>query len=205
MSLSGKAVKFGRGGFTVTDKKAALPAFPAQATAALKKLGISFKVTPSKQKTHGAEGTFSGQGMIVTINTIPLRKKLDDPLNTIVQVARQGRGRPARAAAAAAARSWCSTSVRRTTTRRHSPRTRCRRSSPVRRRRPVAAADTLRRSTGSGGGNTGGLGGLGGGATGGGTTTGWRHDDDGGGTTTTAAAAVAAARRRPRPRRARPA
>jgi hypothetical protein len=85
MSISGKAVKFGPGGFSITDQKAALPTLPAQATDALKKMGISFQITPAKQKAHGAEGSFRGQSMTVTINTIPLRKKLDDPLNTIVK------------------------------------------------------------------------------------------------------------------------
>jgi hypothetical protein len=85
MSIAGKAVEFGHDGFTVTDKKAALPAFPAQATAVLKKLGISFTTTPLTQKTHKARGTFSGQGLIVTINTVPLRSQLDSPLSTIVK------------------------------------------------------------------------------------------------------------------------
>jgi hypothetical protein len=85
MSIAGKAVAFGHGGFTVTDKKAALPAFPAQATALLKKLGVSFSVTPVKSATHKDEGTFSGQGMIVTIDTAVLRGQLDSPLSPVVK------------------------------------------------------------------------------------------------------------------------
>lgn len=81
--LAGHPIDLGKHGLTVTGKKAPLPAVPAQVTAGLKQLGISFAISPAKQSTNGPAGTYSAQAMTVTVNTAVLRGKLDGPVNAI--------------------------------------------------------------------------------------------------------------------------
>jgi uncharacterized membrane protein YgcG len=197
MSIAGKAVDFGHDGFTVTDKKATLPTFPAQATATLKKLGISFKVTPLAQKTHKAKGTFSGQAMIVTINTVPLRQQLDSPLNAIAKAL----GKDAATQLAPLLQLRPKLVLRIGEAMNSASAFPAYVAPPIKSAPPVkAGGGAVPPATGgSTGGSTGGLGGLGGGTTGGGTTGG---GTTGGGTTTGGTGASAGSGTAPAPQAA---
>ena len=85
MSIAGHPIALGKHGLQITDQKAPAPDVPAQLTSGLKQLGISFSISPAKQSTKGPSGTFSGQGMTVTVDTATLRKKLDSPVNTLAK------------------------------------------------------------------------------------------------------------------------
>lgn len=85
MSIAGKPIELGNHGLVITDKKAPVPAVPAQAKAGLKQLGISFSVSPAKRTVDGPAATYAAQGMTVTVDTSVLRGKLDGPVNTIAK------------------------------------------------------------------------------------------------------------------------
>ncbi len=85
MSIAGHPIALGKHGLEITGQKAPAPDVPAQLTSGLKQLGISFSISPAKQSTKGPSGTFTGQGMTVTVDTAVLRKKLDSPVNTLAK------------------------------------------------------------------------------------------------------------------------
>jgi hypothetical protein len=62
-----------------------IPGLPSDATDALKALGISFEMPKPQVTTDGASGEVAARGIVVTIDTQPLRQKLPDlPIGDLV-------------------------------------------------------------------------------------------------------------------------
>lgn len=86
ISIAGQTLSIDDAGVHVAGSTAILPGLPQVLTDALKQIGISFQLSPTTKTVQGASGTFRAQGLVLTIDTKPLRSALDAPFGLLRQI-----------------------------------------------------------------------------------------------------------------------
>lgn len=66
-----------------------IPALPDVLVNSLKQIGIQIQTVQTSKQVQGATGSFSAQGLVITIDTHPLRAALDAPFGILAQIINQ--------------------------------------------------------------------------------------------------------------------
>ena len=77
------------GGINIAKAHIKLPALPDLLVNSLKEIGIEIKTTVTSPTVTGATGSFSAQGLVITIDTHPLRAALNAPFGILSQILNQ--------------------------------------------------------------------------------------------------------------------
>jgi len=89
ISIAGQTLSIDDAGVHVAGSTAVLPGLPKALTDALKQIGISIQLSPATKTVQGASGTFRDQGLVLTIDTKPLRSALNAPFGLLQQIVSQ--------------------------------------------------------------------------------------------------------------------
>src|SRR4051794_910113 len=85
IGVAGQTLTLNDDGIGAAGSKVRLPALPDALAKALDTIGISIKVAPTDKQVQGASGTFRAQGLVISIDTKPLRTALLNPLFGILK------------------------------------------------------------------------------------------------------------------------
>ena len=89
IEIAGQTLSLDDAGVHVAGSTATLPGLPKALTDALKQIGIAIQVSPTTKTVDGAGGTFRSQGLVLTIDTKPLRTALNAPFGLLQQIVSQ--------------------------------------------------------------------------------------------------------------------
>ncbi len=73
-------------GLNIAGTSIKLPGLPDTLSGALSSLGISIKTVQTSHTVDGASGTFGAQGLVITIDTKPLRSALNAPFGLLAKL-----------------------------------------------------------------------------------------------------------------------
>lgn len=87
VNVAGRKLAIDSTGVRLADQGADMPEVPKQVADQLKALGITISALPTKRSVKGAKGSLHANGLVITVDTRPLRSKLDTaPLNPIIEL-----------------------------------------------------------------------------------------------------------------------
>ncbi|MGH3737912.1 MAG: hypothetical protein ACRDT6_20215, partial [Micromonosporaceae bacterium] len=85
VTVAGKKLGIDSRGVHLADQGAELPGVPKQLADQMKALGIEISALPTTRTVKGAAGSLATSGLVITVDTRPLRSKLDtSPLDPII-------------------------------------------------------------------------------------------------------------------------
>ena len=84
ISIAGQTFSLDDAGVHGAGSTATLPTLPQAVTDALEQIGISVQLAPVTKTADGASGTFRAQGLVITIDTKPLRTALLNPVTDLL-------------------------------------------------------------------------------------------------------------------------
>jgi hypothetical protein len=86
VGLLGQVLSLDEKGLHVAGSTATLPGLPDVLVSALKQIGISVQVAQTTHEVDGASGSFGAKGLIITIDTKPLRSALNAPFGILAEI-----------------------------------------------------------------------------------------------------------------------
>lgn len=86
IGIAKNVISLSDGGLNIAKGHVKLPALPDLLVNSLKQIGISIETTVAKPTVSGASGTFGAQGLVITIDTAPLRSALNAPFGILSQI-----------------------------------------------------------------------------------------------------------------------
>ena len=84
LTIAGVKIGLGSNGLTIGSSAVSLPALPDSLTSLLKSIGIEISVSPVTKSVTGGTASFTGQALVVSIDTGPLKQALNGPLSLLV-------------------------------------------------------------------------------------------------------------------------
>lgn len=76
-------------GLNLAGANVKLPGLPETLTSALKAIGISIETVQTAATVQGADATFTAKGLIITVDTKPLRSALNAPFGILADIVKQ--------------------------------------------------------------------------------------------------------------------
>ena len=84
LTIAGQKIGLGDSGLTIGSSAVKLPTIPDSLTSLLKTFGVALSVSPVSKSATGGSGSFTGQGLVVSIDTGPLKTALNGPLSLLI-------------------------------------------------------------------------------------------------------------------------
>jgi hypothetical protein len=86
IGIANQVISIDDKGLNLAGSTVKLPGLPDVLSGALKDLGISIKTVPTKHTLDGAGGSYGAQGLVITVDTKPLRSALNAPFGILAQI-----------------------------------------------------------------------------------------------------------------------
>jgi hypothetical protein len=86
IGIAKNLITLGDGSINLGSAHVKLPALPDVLVNSLKQIGISIESMKTTHTVTGASGTFASQGLVITVDTKPLRSALDAPFGILGQI-----------------------------------------------------------------------------------------------------------------------
>jgi hypothetical protein len=89
IGIAGQLITLDDGGVHIAGSTATLPALPDTLVSALKEIGISVQAAQTTHEVDGASGSFASKGLVITIETKPLKSALSAPFGILAKIVAQ--------------------------------------------------------------------------------------------------------------------
>ena len=89
IGIAKNLITLGDGSINLGSAHIKLPALPDLLVNSLKQIGVSIETMKTTHTVDGASGTFTSQGLVITIDTKPLRSALNAPFGILAQIVDQ--------------------------------------------------------------------------------------------------------------------
>jgi hypothetical protein len=89
LEIGGQTFSINEDGVTASGNATKLPALPDALVKGLAQVGIAIEASQVTKQVQGAGGSFQAQGLVITIDTKPLRAALSAPFGVLAQIVKQ--------------------------------------------------------------------------------------------------------------------